>query len=78
MATKPRGGGLKALVTGPLRKELFLRLLFLTLKMDVYKMSGNEPFNAGYRSVQGTDSDYLRHQDFRSIVQVFEVLFQFR
>ena len=27
MATKPKGGGmLKALVTGPLRKELFLRL----------------------------------------------------
>ena len=23
MATKPRGGGLKALVAGPLRKELF-------------------------------------------------------
>ena len=26
MATKPRGGGVKALVVGPLRKELFLRL----------------------------------------------------
>ena len=26
MATKPKGGGVKALVAGPLRKELFLRL----------------------------------------------------
>ena len=49
MANKPRGGGLKALVAGPLRKELVLRLplaeklssqLATTRKMPIVRNNG--------------------------------------
>ena len=46
ISTKPRGGGLKALVAGPLRKELFfcgfpkLQVSFsFSLATDLYKVS---------------------------------------
>ena len=40
MATKPRGGGLKALVAGPLKKELFLRLPLFT----IFSLSGSNSY----------------------------------
>ena len=45
MAPKPRGVGLKALVAGPLRKELFLRLP-LSITVDTNQCTGGEVHSA--------------------------------
>ena len=44
MATKPRGGGLKALVTGPLRKELFFAASLIFFLFFIFKFQLNFEF----------------------------------
>ena len=62
MTTKPEGGGVKALVVGPLKKELFLRL-------PLYRLYSNFVCRLYYRSVPCVEKNIAKYCTPESSVQ---------